>query len=141
MSVNGSIIFQNHCSIVDRRRPVSPVTSIANLGIFIDFDLVMRTQVRSKNRDRMLRCIASDPQLGADGHVPVIGGRSGDIQTRLRKRCADRSYGRHTWFAARSRCRMQMILKLRRFCHITHALFSLHWLRASRSASSTRSPY
>jgi len=25
--------------------------------------------------------IKSDPQLGADGHVPVIGGRSGDVQS------------------------------------------------------------
>ena len=44
----------------------------------------------------MLRCApstASDPQLRADGYVPVVlvGGRSGDIQAGLRKRCADRS--------------------------------------------------
>jgi len=33
----------------------------------------------------------ADPQLRADGHVSVIGGRSGKFQTRLRKRCAGRS--------------------------------------------------
>jgi len=54
---------------------VSPVTSVRNLGIFIDSDLVT-------NSNGMLRCAlstASDPQLGADGHVPIIGGRSGAI--------------------------------------------------------------
>jgi len=30
-------------------------------------------------------------QLGADGHVPIVGGRSCDIQTWLRKQLADRS--------------------------------------------------
>jgi len=34
----------------------------------------------SANSIGMLRCApsTSDPQLGADGHVPVIGGRSGN---------------------------------------------------------------
>ena len=33
----------------------------------------------------------SDLQFGADGHVPDIGGRSGDVQTGLRKQRADQS--------------------------------------------------
>jgi len=59
---------------------VSPVTSVRNLGIFIDSD---RDAVAcSMNSIGMLRCApstASDPQIGADGHVPIIGGRSGAI--------------------------------------------------------------
>jgi len=46
------------------------------------------------NSSGMLRCApstASDPQLDGDGHVPIIGVRSGAIQTWLRKQRADRS--------------------------------------------------
>jgi len=70
---------------------VSTVTSVRNLGIFIDSD--SDAVARSTNSFGMLRCApstASDPQLGADGHIPIIGGRSGAIQTRLRKQRAGR---------------------------------------------------
>jgi len=40
---------------------------------------------------RSAQSTTSDPQLRANGHVPVIGGRSGEILTRLRKQCTDRS--------------------------------------------------
>jgi len=42
----------------------------------------------------MLRCArstASNPQLGADGHIPINGGRSGAIHTCLLKQRAGRS--------------------------------------------------
>jgi len=81
----------------------------------------------------MLRCApstASDPQLGADGHVPIIGGRSGAIQTWLRKQRA----GRSPIHLVRRLQSVQnaaawLICRLRRFDHATDALVSLHWLR------------
>jgi len=86
----------------------------------------------------------SDRQLRADGHVPVISGRSGNIQTRLRKWRADRSSEfRHTWFANPSRCRTQLHGWSSNFdASIT---LQMHWSSytgcASWSESSTRSPY
>jgi len=47
----------------------------------------------------------SDPQLGADGHVPIISGRSGAIQTWLGKQ---RAAGRASDSpGTTSRCRTQ----------------------------------
>jgi len=57
------------------------VTSVRNLGIFIDSDLVIHVQ-RTVSECfavlRQLRLIRNS--FGADGHVPVTGGRSGAIQ-------------------------------------------------------------
>jgi len=81
----------------------------------------------------MLRCTpstASDPQLGADGHVPIIGGRSGTIQTWLRKQRAvglPIHLARHLQSVQNAAARL--ICRLRRFNHVTDALVSLHWLR------------
>ena len=54
---------------------VDPVTSVRDLGIYTDADLVMRTHVQRT----VSRCFAaspttSDPPLGAAIHVPVTGG-------------------------------------------------------------------
>jgi len=89
----------------------------------------------------MLRCapsIASDTQLGADGHVPIFGGRSGVIQTWL--------YGNNVLIGlpihllrrlqSVQNAAARLICRLRRLDHVTDVLVSC----ASQSASSTRSP-
>ena len=58
---------------------VTPVTSIRNLDIFIDSDLVMQSHVQRTVSRCFAPSTASDPQLGANGHVTIIGGRSGAI--------------------------------------------------------------
>jgi len=63
-------------------------------------------------------------------HVPIIGGRSGAIHTWQRKQRADRSSdtpGTPSTFGAE--CSAWLICRLRRFDHVTDALFSLHSLR------------
>jgi len=61
------------------------------MGIFIDSNLVIRTYIQRTVSGCCAPTTKSDPQLDSDGqHVPVIGGRSDDMQTRLRKQRADR---------------------------------------------------
>jgi len=73
---------------------------------------------------------ASDLQLGADGHVPIIGGRSGDIPTWRRKQRTSRSFDTPgTRLQSVQNTSSRLICRLRRFDHVTDALVSLHWLR------------
>ena len=71
--------------------PVDPVSSVRDLGIYIDADLVMRTHVKKTAS----RCFAVLRQLRqirryVNGHVPGVGGRSRRYTTRLRQRSLDR---------------------------------------------------
>jgi len=115
---------------------VSLVTSLRNLGISNVSDLVMRTHVQrtvsgcfAALRQRTVREIRNSVP---SANFTVIGGRSGDIQTRLLKRCADRSFD--TPHSPSSRLLLvqnaasRLIFKLRRFDPFTDALASLHGL-------------
>jgi len=63
-------------------------------------------------------------------HVPIIGGRSGEIQTWLRKQRTGRSSDTPgTSPPVGAECNARLICTFRRFDHVTDALVSLHWLR------------
>jgi len=125
--------------------PVSPVTSVRNLAIYIDSDLVMWTHVQQT----VLGCFAALHQLRqirnfmpTATYVPVSGGRSGNIQTRLQKRCADRSSNTPDSpppICAESSCTAD--LHTSDFSITLKMRWSTCTGCASRSASSTRSPY
>jgi len=121
----------NHC-IVDWRRPGLSGYIRQEPGHLHRF-WSSHAVARSSNCVWMLRCAsstASDPLLGADGHVPIICGFSGAIQTWLRKQRAGQSAdtpGRRLQSVQNAAARL--ICRLRHFDHVTDALVSLHWLR------------
>jgi len=86
-------LTSNHCMLIDGVQ-VSPVTSVRNLGIFIDSDLVMRSHVQRIvsgcfDALRHLRQIRNSVPTAT--FQSLIGCRSGAIQTWLRKQRAGRS--------------------------------------------------
>jgi hypothetical protein len=112
--------------------PVTPVTSVRNLGIYIDADLVMRTHVQRTVSGcfaalRQLRQIRSAVPT-ATFHSLVVA----LVMSRL-------DYGNGVLIGLPTHLvrRLQsvqnaaarLIFRLRRFDHITDALVSLHWLR------------
>jgi len=113
----------NHC-IDDQRRPgLSGYIrqESGHLHRFWSSD----ADARSTNSIKMLRCAlwtALDPQLGA-----VIGGRSGAIQTWLRKQGADPIH-RVRRLQSVQNAASRLICRLRCFDHITDELVTLHWL-------------
>jgi len=122
---------------------VSPVTSIRNLGIFINSDLVMRPHVQRT----VLGCFAMLRQLRQiRNSVPTATFQSLVVALVL----SSLNYGNSVLVGLSihmvrrlqsvQNAAARLICRLRRFDHVTDALVSLHWPRASRSASSTRSP-
>jgi hypothetical protein len=112
--------------------PVVPVTSIRNLGIFIDSDLVMRTHVRRTVSGcfgalRQLRQIRSSVLTATFQSLVVAL-----VLSRL-----DYGNGVLVGLPAHLVRRLQsvqnaaarLIHNLPRFDHVTDALVSLHWLR------------
>ena len=68
----------DHCSVNDGA-PIDPVTSVRDLGIYVDADMVMRTHVYSGSVKmfRWQRCISpttSEPPFDDAIHVQVAGG-------------------------------------------------------------------
>ncbi len=113
---------------------VAPVSSVRDLGIFIDADLVMRTHVQRT----MSRCFAALRQLRQIRRsLPTATFQSlvvALVHSRL-------EYGNSVLVGipAYLVCRLQSVLNaaarlvynLKRSDRITDALISLHWLRAS----------
>ena len=110
--------------------PVILLSSVRNLGIFFDTDLVLWTRC-SSNSILWLRRAASTAShlpLCADGHVPDTGGCSGPIPTGLRQWRDGRSSnppGAPPPVSTECSCTTD----LRRFDNVTDALISVHWLR------------
>jgi len=121
---------------------VSPVTSVRNLGIFINSDLVMRSHVQRTVSGccavlRQLRQICNSVPTATfqslvvalvlsrldNGNSVLVG-----LQIRLVRRL-ESVKNAAAW----------MICRLRHFDHVTDALVSLHWLRVPERASA-RSP-
>jgi hypothetical protein len=114
---------------------VTPVSSVRDLGIFIDADLIMRTHVQRT----VSRCFAALRQLRSiRSHVPTAIFRSlvvSLVLTRL-------DYGNSVLvgLSANLLRRLQsvqnaaarLIYKLRRSDHITDVLVNLHWLRVAK---------
>jgi len=112
--------------------PVFPVTSVRNLGIFVDASLVMRTHVQRT----VSGCFAALRQLRQiRNSVPTAAFKSlvvALVITRL-------DYGNGVLIGLPTNLvrRLQsvqnaaarLIFKRRRFDHITDALVTLHWLR------------
>jgi len=112
---------------------VDPVTSVRDLGIFIDADLVMRTHVQRT----VSRCFAVLRQLRQIRHlVPSVTLQTLVVTLVLSR--LDYGNGVLTGLPAYLLRRLQSVLNasarlichLRRSDHITDALVSLHWLRA-----------
>jgi len=115
---------------------VSPVTSVRNLGIFIDSDLVMRSHVKRA----VSGCFAALRQLRQIGNsVPTTTFQSlvvALVQSRL-------DYGNSVLVGlpihlvrrllSVQNAASRLICRLRRFDHVTDALVSLHWLRVPKS--------
>lgn len=110
--------------------PVSPVTSVRNLGIYIDADLVMRMQRTVSG------CFAALRQLRHIRHsVPTNTFQSLVVALVISRLDYGNGVliGLPTHLVRRlqsvQNAAARMIFKLRRFDHITDALVSLHWLR------------
>ena len=112
--------------------PVTPITSVRNLGIFIDANLVMRTHVQRTVSGcfavlRQLRQIRNSVST-VTFHTLVVAlvmstlGYGNSVLIGLPIHLIRRLQSVQN-AAARLAC------KLRRFDHITDALITLHWLR------------
>jgi hypothetical protein len=122
------------CDLIIGSASVTPVSSVRDLGIFIDADLTMRTHVQRT----VSRCFAALRQLRSiRSHVPTAVFRSlvvSLVMTRL-------GYGNSmlVGLSANLLRRLQsvqnaaarLIYKLRRSDHITDVLVNLHWLRVA----------
>jgi len=112
---------------------VDPVTSVRDLGIFIDADLVMRTHVQRT----VSRCFAVLRQLRQIRHLVPPATLQTLVVTLVLSRL-DYGNGVLIGLPAYLLRRLQSVLNasarlifhLRRSDHITSALVSLHWLRA-----------
>jgi hypothetical protein len=112
---------------------VDPVTSVRDLGIFIDADLVMRTHVQRT----VSRCFAVLRQLRQIRHLVPPATLQTLVVTPVLSRL-DYGNGVLIGLPAYLLRRLQSVLNasarlifhLRRSDHITDALVSLHWLRA-----------
>ena len=111
---------------------VSPVTSVRNLGIFIDADLVMRTHVQRT----VSGCFAALRQLRQiRNSVPTATFQSLVVALVLSRL----DYGNSVLIGlpihllrrlqSVQNAAARLIYRLRRFNHVTDALVSLHWLR------------
>ena len=111
---------------------VSPVTSVRNLGIFIDADLVMRTHVQRT----VSGCFAALRQLRQiRNSVPTATFQSLVVALVLSRL----DYGNSVLIGlpihllrrlqSVQNTAARLIYRLRRFDHVTDALVSLHWLR------------
>jgi len=111
---------------------VSPVTSVRNLGIFIDSDLVMRSHVQRT----VSRCLAALRPLRQNRNsVPMATFQSLVVALVLSRL----DYGNsllvdlpiHLVRRLQSvqNAAARLICRLRHFDHVTDALVSLHWLR------------
>lgn len=112
--------------------PVSPVTSVRNLGIYIDADLVMRMHVQRT----VSGCFAALRQLRhIRNSVPTNTFQSLVVALVISRLDYGNGVliGLPTHLVRRlqsvQNAAARMIFKLRRFDHITDALVSLHWLR------------
>jgi len=116
---------------------VSAVTSVRNLSIFIDSDLVMQSHVQRT----VSGCFAALRQLRQIHSVPTATFQSlvvALVQSRL-------DYGNSVLVGLLIHLvrRLQsvqnaaawLICRLRRFDHVTDALVSLHWLRVPKRVS------
>jgi hypothetical protein len=114
--------------------PVSPVSSVRDLGFFIDADLVMRSHVQRS----VSRCFAALRQLRQIRRLLPTATFQSLVVALVHSRL---DYGNSVLVGipAYLACRLQSVLNaaarliynLRRSDHITDALISLHWLRAS----------
>ena len=114
--------------------PVAPVLSVRDLGIFIDADLVMRSHVQRS----VSRCFAALRQLRQIRRLLPTATFQSLVVALVHSRL---DYGNSVLVGipAYLTCRLQSVLNaaarliynLRRSDHITDALISLHWLRAS----------
>jgi len=112
--------------------PVAPVSSVRNLGIFIDADLVMRTHVQRT----VSRCFAALRQLRQIRRsVPTTTFQTLVVALVISR--LDYGNGVLVGLPAYLVRRLQsvqnaaarLIYNLRRFDHVTDALVTLHWLR------------
>jgi hypothetical protein len=114
--------------------PVAPVSSVRNLGIFIDSDLVMRTHVQRT----VSRCFAALRQLRQIRRSLPASTFQSLVVALVHSRL---DYGNSVLVGipAYLTSRLQSVLNaaarlvynLKRSEHITDALICLHWLRAS----------
>jgi len=111
---------------------VSPVTSIGNLGIFIDSDLVMRSQAQRT----VSECFSALRQLRQIlNSVPTATFQSLVVALVLSRHDYENSVliGLAIHLVRRlqsvQNASARLICRLRRFEHVTDALVSLHWLR------------
>jgi hypothetical protein len=113
---------------------VTPSTSVRDLGIFIDSDLVMRTHVQrtvSRCFAMLRRSAAQYPSIGSNVYYADPRRQLGPQPTSLRKRHTSWTSDLPSTSAGVSVERVCQIdlYDLRRSDHVTDALASLHWLR------------
>ena len=114
---------------------VSASSSVRDLGIHIDGDLVMRNHVqKTVALLRRPASVASNSSLSATAYVTVAGGHSGKHAARLWLRRLDRPPGLSYASSAvsprgQSSTQPLQIFNSRRSDHVSDALISLHWLR------------
>jgi len=106
---------------------VAPVSSVCDLGIFVDSDLVMRTHVCRT----VSSCFAALRQLHSIRHL-VSATVFQSLVAALVLCRLDYGIMAH-WSASRlhsvQNAAARLVFRLRRSDHITDALVSLHWLR------------
>jgi len=114
---------------------VTPVSSVRNLGIFVDSNLVTRTHVC----ETVSRCFAAMRQLRSTRHL-ISATVFQSLVTALVLSQLDYGNGTLVGLPTHLLCRLQsvqnaaarLILRLRRSDHITDALMSLHWLQVPK---------